>query len=95
MSQFTMTHQHKTKNSYFKAETKNLSADCLYFVENIVSDVLWKFHVIKMATLEISERVIFDDKYVMINGDVTFLWKGEMNLSETLYTRDIILYPMD
>ena len=61
MSQFTMTHQHKTKNSYFKAETKNLSADFLYFVEFIVSDVLLKFQPFKMATLEIRERVIFDD----------------------------------
>ena len=95
MSQFTMTHQHKTKNSYFKAETKNLSADFLYFVENILSDVLLKFQPFKMATLEVRERVIFDDEFVMINGDVTFLCKGEMNLSETLYTRDIILYPMD
>ena len=73
MSQFTMTHQHKTKNSFFTAETKNLSADFLYFVENILSHVLLKFQSFKMATLEVREMVIFDDKYVMINGDVTFL----------------------
>ena len=78
MSQFTITHQHKTKIAYFTAKTKNLSAIFLYFVENIVSDVLWKFHAFKMATLEINERVIFDDEFVMINDDVTFFWKEEM-----------------
>ena len=30
-----------------------------------------KFHAFKMATLEINERVIFDDEFVMINDDVT------------------------
>ena len=39
--------------------------------------------------------VIFDDKYGMINDDVTFFEKEEMKLSETLYTRDIILYLKD
>ena len=39
-----------------------------------------------MATLEINERVIFDDEFVMINDDVTFFLKrGNVIPRDTLH----------
>ena len=82
MSQSSMTHRLEHKNTSCSVKFENLTADFLYVLEKTFLHRLLNFGLISSAPAEVREMVEFGGAWLIIYGEIFFLWKVEMKLQD-------------